>query len=99
MYEDEYRGKEKERESFGTCCLERLENITVPQHLPGHLWAKGKSAATKPPGAVLWRKRGQWRVGSLGRKREPWLRIAWTSGGRVVRPYAQQSARRIGEVR
>ena len=52
----------------------------------------------KPPGAVLWRKRGQWRVGSLGRKREPWLRIR-TSGGRVVWPYAQQSAKRIGEVR
>ena len=74
-----------------------LENTTVPQHLPGHLWAKGKSAAPKPPGAVLWRKRGQWRVGSLERKREPWLRIG-TSGGRVVRPYVQQSVKRIGEV-
>ena len=75
-----------------------LENTTVPQHLPGHLWAKGKLAAPKLPGAVLWRKRGQWRVGSLGRKREPWLRIG-TSGGRVVWPYAQRSAKRIGEVR
>ena len=70
----------------------------MPQHLPGHPWAKGKLAATKPPGAVLWRKREQWRVGSLGRKREPWLRIG-TSRGRVVRPYAQLSAKRIGEVR
>ena len=78
--------------------LRCLENTTVPQHLPGHLWAKGKSAAPKPPAAVLWRKRRQWWVGSLGRKREPWLRIG-TSGGRVVRPYAQLSARRIGEVR
>ena len=87
MYEDEYRSKEKGMEIFGTF-LGCPENTTVPQHLPGHLWTKEKSAAPKPPGAVLWRKRGQWRVESLGRKREPWLRIG-TSGGRVVRPYAQ----------
>ena len=62
-----------------------------------HLWAKGKSAASKPPGAVLWRKRGQWRAESLGRKREPWLKIG-KSGRRVVQPYAQQSAKGIGEV-
>ena len=49
-------------------------------------------------GAAPWRKRGQWRAGSLGRKWEPWLRIG-TSGRRVLRPYAQQSAKRIGEVR
>ena len=73
-------------------------NTTVPQHLPGHLWAKGKLAAPKPPGAVLWRKRGQWRAGSLGRKRDPWLMIG-TSGRRVVQPYVQQSTKRIGEVR
>ena len=73
------------------------ENATVPQHLLGYLWAKGKSAASKPPGAVLWRKRGQWRAESLGRKREPWLKIG-KSGRRVVQPYAQQSAKGIGEV-
>ena len=72
------------------------ENTTVPQQLSGRQWAIGKSAAPKPPGAELWRKRGQWRAGSLGRKRELWLRIG-TSGRRVVRPYAQQSAKRIGE--
>ena len=70
----------------------------MSQHLPGHLWAKGKLAAPKPPGAILLKKRGQWQAGSLGRKREPWQRIG-TSGRRVVRPYAQQSAKRIGEVR
>ena len=47
--------------------------------------------------ATTTNKQGQWRIGSLGRMREPWLRIG-TSGGRVVRPYAQQSAKRIGEV-
>jgi len=61
MYEDEHRHKEKEMEIFGfwDMFLGCPENITVSQHLPGHLWAKGKSAAPKPPGAVLWRKRGQ----------------------------------------
>ena len=71
----------------------------MPQHLlPGHLWAKRKVAAPKPPGTILWRKRGQWRTGSLGRKGVPWLRIG-TSERRVVQPYVQQSAKRIGEAR
>ena len=42
---------------------------------------------------------GQWRTGSLRRKREPCLGPVGTSRRRVVRPYAQQSAKRIGEVR
>ena len=69
-------------------------NATVLAWTP---WAKGKSAAPKQPGAtnqtgtaVL----GQWRAGSAGRKQAPWLR----TGGGVVRPYAQQSAKTIGEV-
>ena len=74
------------------------ENTTVPKHLPGHPRVKGKSAALKPPGAILWKKRGQWQAGSHGRKGMPWLGIG-TSEKRVVRPYAQQSAKRIGEVR
>ena len=45
MYEDAYRSKEKETEIFWDMFLGCPENTTVPQHLPGHLWAKGKSAA------------------------------------------------------
>ena len=51
-----------------TSALLYLELHGNSRHLPGHLWAKGKSAATKPSGAVLWRKRGQRRAGSLAGK-------------------------------
>ena len=70
----------------------------MPQHSPGHLLAKGKSATPKQPGAVMWRKRGQWQAGSPGKKRELWLRTGASQRG-VVWPYAQQSMKKIGEVR
>ena len=69
MYKEEYRSKE-EMEIFWDMFLGCPED-TEPQHLPEHLWAKGKSAAPKQPGAILWTKRGQWWAGTLGRKREP----------------------------
>ena len=61
----------------------------MPQYSPGHLWAKGKSAAPKQPGAILWRKGGQRQAGGPG-KREFWL---------SERGEGQQNVKKIGEVR
>ena len=94
-----YKGKEREMEVFGTRSQERCpENITVPQHVPGHLWGKRKLAAPIQPAAVLWRKKGHRRAGSPGRKREFWLTTG-ASGRGVVQRYGQQSAKKIAQVR
>ena len=92
MDEDEHERK-KELEFLGHVLRSPRghHNATVLAWTP---WAKGKSAAPNQPGtAVL----GQWRAGSAGRKQAPWLRTG-ASGRGVVRPYAQQSPKTIGEV-
>ena len=74
----------RRRRSFWDTFSGCPENITVPQHSLGHLWAKGKSAASKKPGSVLWIKREQWRAGSPERKRDLLLRL-----------YAQNNAKKM----
>ena len=81
--------KEKRRWSFWDTFSGAPEDITMPQYSPGHHGQK----ESQPGTAVL----GQWRAGSAGRKQAPWLRTG-ASGRGVVRPYAQQSAKTIGEV-
>ena len=58
-----------------------------------------KSGASKQPGAILWRKRGKWRAGSLGRaSKNSGQEQEQISGRGAVRPYAQQGAKKTGEV-
>ena len=53
------------------------ENNTVPRHLPVHLLAKGKSAAPRPPGAVVWKSWEE--VRALSKGRDKWRKSIWYS--------------------
>ena len=96
MHEDEYGSKEKETEVFGT----RSQNVQRTSPCPStHLDTHGQKESRLPQkNLAQYSRRGQWRAGSPGRKRDLLLRRG-ASGRGVVRLYAQHSAKKIGEVR
>ena len=72
-------------------------DVIVSQHCLGPLMESEKLGGIEQLGAGWWKRREQRRDGGRGTKRELEQEIGQV-GGKVWRPYTQQTAKRRGEV-